>query len=199
MVTVGDWYEVWVPARWRDFAGRPEAIKAHRAELCDNIRDTVVAALSADDVLAEKVGYTASAVSRWKSERRFSRLAREWPQGHELWPELELWRQRDKHLWEFEANERDQIIARRNDLYRKIAAWVADSARVIAIKDVAITNVKRKPVLGEEDTYQARGGRKQIQFAAPGTLREHLVSAAAARGVTVLTYSSETTSEDGND
>lgn len=201
LVTSGDWWEVWAPASWRDLLGRDDAIRADRSELLDELRPDVVAALG-DPTLSEMLGVTAADVARWRSPARFvrlmrptggprtpdDRLARAWPRDHPLWPQLEAWRLRDRHLWQFEAHERQQTIARRRDAYRKVAAWLADAARVIAIKDVAVADLRRRPGVDTEDTYEARGSRRQVQFAAPAELRTAIENAAQRRGVRVLHY-----------
>jgi hypothetical protein len=187
LVTVGDWWEVWAPARWRDLLGRDDAIRADRSELLDDLRPAVVEALAADPALVEAVGVTA-VQARLIKFAKYDRLARSWPAEHPLWPRIEAWRRRDRHLWQYEANERQQVIARRRDAYRKVAAWLAAAARVVAIKDVDVAEARKRPGVDGEDTYEARGSRRQIQFAAPSELRMAIENAAAQQGVRILYY-----------
>lgn len=107
------------------------------------------------------------------------------------WLALEEWRRRDLHLWQYEAHERAQIIARRRDTYRKAAAWICEHADQIILADVDVAELKRKPGLGEEDTYLARGSRRSVQFAAPAEFRAAIESAAALRGIEVSHRKSE--------
>jgi hypothetical protein len=212
LVTEGDWHEIWCPAQWRDLAGRPDAIRADRDDLLSQIRDLCAGALAADASLAARIaerneeswrkagkegqppGITAASVGQWRAQRKLALLARLWPQDHPLAGELEQWRKRDRHLWEFEANERDQITGRRRDAYRKVAAWLAGCAELIVIKDLDIASLRRRPA-AEEDTYQARGARRNAHFAAPGELRAAVEHAARARGVQVIYRTEETASE----
>jgi hypothetical protein len=181
-------YELWAPQEWRDLLARVDAIRADRDVLLDNLRPSVVEALG-DRQLAETVGFAPSA-AKLMGFGKYRRLVRVWPDDP-LKQQLETWRSRDRFLWEWEANERDQIVARRNDVYRKVAAWLATSARIIAIHDVPISRLRQAPVLGDEDTYMARGARRNIQFAAPDVLRQAIENASAARGVTCMTYTHE--------
>lgn len=201
LVVMGDCIEIWMPAQWRHLAGRPDAIRADRDDLFNMIRDKASGVLSADaGVLAavarsnaeswaaagregEPPAITAATVSRWRAPRRLAMLAGVWPQEHPLAADLEAWRRRDRHLHEFEAHERAQILSRRTDAYRKVAAWLAGSAREIVIKDIDVAAIRRVPDVGGEDTFEARGSRRQIHFAAPGELRAAIESAARARGV----------------
>lgn len=213
LVTGGDWHEVWVPAAWRDLAGRPDSIRAHRDELFNTARDAAVAALREDVGVSRAVNesreatwrdsgragappeVTAGVVTRWRSPGKLVNLARSWPGDHPLAAELEAWRSRDRHLWEFEAHERDQVLARRRDAYRKVAAWIAGAARLIVIKELDVAAVRRKPPVEQDDSHEARGGRRNAQFAAPGELRAVIEGAAKARGVRVYYRTSEASGE----
>ena len=190
LVTSGDWWEVWAPARWRNLLGRDDAIRADRSELLDELRPAVVEAVAADPELAEAVGMSP-AQARLVKFGKYDRLARVWPKDHPLWPRLEGWRLRDRHLWQFEAHERQQTIARRRDAYRKLAAWLADVARLISIKDVDVAELRRRPGVDSEDSYEARGSRRQVQFAAPAELRSAIEQAAARRGVKVIYHGTD--------
>lgn len=190
LVTSGDWWEVWAPARWRNLLGRDDAIRADRSQLLDDLRPAVAEALSTDPALAEAVAMTP-VQARLVSFPKFNRLARAWPVDHPLWPKVEAWRMRDRHLWQFEVHERQQVLARRRDAYRKVAAWLTDAARVIAIEDIDVAELRRRPGVDAEDTHEARGGRRLAQFAAPAELRTAIEQAAARRGVKVIYYGTE--------
>jgi len=186
-VTSGDFAELWAPAAWRDLLGRDDAIRADRAELLNELRPAVVEALTEASDLAEQVGCTA-AQARVMKFAKYDQLATAWPTDHPLAAKLVAWRSRDRHLWEYEAHERQQTIAKRRDLYRKAAAWLCDAARIIAIRDIDIAALRRTAAVGNEDTPQARHGRKQMQYAAPGEFRAALINAAERRGVQVVYY-----------
>jgi len=69
-------------------------------------------------------------MSSWRSKSRFSSLAQKWESerfdGDELsYLSLSSWAQQDKHLWEWEVNQRDKSMRRRRDEYRNFAAQLA--------------------------------------------------------------------------
>jgi hypothetical protein len=144
--------------------------------------------LRTDD--ASREGKRGRALRAQRTDREEAR-AREWDAARALVPaqlaqDLELWRVRDRHLWEFEANERDQVIARRNDAYAKIAAWLAGSASAIFIRELPLARLRLRPE--GEDSYQNRGSRVNAQFAAPGELKFAIIRAADRRGIPVEQY-----------
>lgn len=177
--------DVYFPAGLRRLLGRDDGIRSRRDDLLDALRVDVCKAL-ADPALADHVEATAAEVARWRAPSRFVRLARRWPVDHPLVEVLEAWRQRDRHLWDFEGHERDQVVARRRDAWRKVAAWLCESSQVLVLHDLDMATVRKSAEVGAEDTFEARAGRRQMQLAAPGELRHAVKVAAGQRGVQVL-------------
>lgn len=169
--------EVVMPDGWRDVWARTDAVRSRRDLAVDVLRGQVIAALP-----VAGVDVTAGDVARWRSPRRFARLAASWPAGHPLAGVLEAWRRHDRHLWEWEANERDQIVARRRDAWRCVAAWLCASAAVVAVESTDVAELSAARPGDDPQTVRARAQR---QVAAPGELRESIVAAAVARGVRV--------------
>jgi transposase len=135
---------------------------------------------------------TASQVRQWRSPRRFAQLAIAWwseppEHGAEISRLLEGWRRQDRHLWEWEANERDQVTARVKDLWANVAAWLTDEASLIVLDDTDIRDMTRVPQAGNEDPRQARLARAQQRIASPGKLRACVRRAAQKRGLAVET------------
>lgn len=183
--------DVHASAEWAALLRRDDHIRSVRDDLLEELRPLVVQAL-AEDGMAERAGATAAEVTRWRSARRFAGLARRWPDDHPLAAKLEAWRRRDLHLWAFEAHERDQVVARRRAAYRLVAAWLADAASVIAMHGLDLARLRRTPAPEVEDTHQARRGRRQAWFAAPGELRAAVETAAHRRGVEVIHVTTDT-------
>ncbi|HEX6873027.1 MAG TPA: hypothetical protein VF163_18165 [Micromonosporaceae bacterium] len=177
--------DVYAPAEWRVLLERDASIRSHRDDLLDELRPLIVDAL-AEPVLAETVETTAADVVRWRSPRRFVQLAYRWPQSHPLAAKLEAWRVRDAHLWQYESHERQQVTSRRRDAYRKVAAWICDQASEVLIDSPEVAALREVAPVGEEDRHEARAGRRQIQFAAPGDFRAAVEHAASRRGVPVI-------------
>jgi len=175
---------------WRALLERDAGIRSYRDQMTDDLRAEVTAALEADPLLAESLEVTPAQVARWRAPRRFVHLCSIWPRDHALAEGLEAWRKRDRHLWAFECHERDQVIARRRDAYRKLAAWLCGCSRQVVLHGLDLASLKRIPCVGAEDTEQARHGRAQLQVAAPGELRGAIEAAASRLGVEVV-YATE--------
>lgn len=182
--------DVVAPAQWRILLERVEDLRRHRDHLLDDCKAKVVDAL-ADTAVAETVGATAAEVQRWRSQRRMALLVGRWPVDHPLLGALLAWRARDRHLWDYEYNLRDQVIARRRDVWRNVATWICSQASVVLVDCPPLAELRQKPSLDVEDDYQTRGARACAQFAAPGELRAAIVTAAERRGVRVIDVRSE--------
>lgn len=178
--------EVFYPPEWAEALRRVDAVRADRDTLLEELRPRVVAALTKDHALAGQLDLAGSTVARWRAAGRFAALARRWPEADPLAPVLETWRATDRRLWEREAHTRDQITARRRDAWRKVAAWACGAALVVTVSAAGMADLREAAEAGEEDTWEARGGRKHIQRAAPGDLRAAVLLAARSRGVTVV-------------
>lgn len=179
--------EILMPPEWRRLLDRDDDIRAIRDQNLDVVREKTRAALAADLDLAAALEVTAGDVARWRSPARFARLTRIWPPADGLAAVLEEWRQRDRHLWEFEANERAQVLARRRDAYRCVAAWLCSDASSLTVDGLDLARLKRVPGMGREDSEMERAARANVHEAAPGELRAAVVAAAGRRGIPVIT------------
>jgi hypothetical protein len=185
----GGWAEVIVPARWIEGLARTSAIRGTRDTNMEGMKLELAAWLRANP----QPELTPNVIMNWRAPNRFAALTHRWretpPEGSDvakLVASLEAWRRQDKHLWSWEANERDQIVARRNDMWRRIAAWLCTDAAVVAIDAWAMgaggVSLER-PAPEDTDTWQERLARAQRVIAAPAGLRDAISNAAAVRGV----------------
>lgn len=172
--------EVFMPRRWSEALARTAGLRAVRDKALDTLRAQLVAVLPVDGV-----DVTAAEVARWKSPARFVRLSRTWPAGHDFAARLEAWRLQDRHLWEWEAHERDQVVARRRGAWREVAAWLTGNVTTVAVETTSLPDLAEVPDVGDEDDRQARLARAQRQLAAPGELRQAIRQAARRRGTSV--------------
>jgi len=107
----------------------------------------------------------------------YDAAAHKW-RGHD-----ESWRRRDKHLWHMEAAMREKAIARRNDLYRVIAAGLARTHGELVLESFNLNNVTRVPTVEScDDDEGSRSARSNRQLVAVSELRGSLIHALAARG-----------------
>ena len=192
----GERGEIIVPAAWLAHAAHPDGIRGVRDIAMEPVREKVAAWL--DEHPQEWGGrpLRGSDVRRWRSPARLAALALAWRAaapagdgGGEIAGVLEEWRHRDKHLWTYEANERDQQIRRRDDVWRKVAAWLASSAGHLVADDSDLSVLRRVPGLQEDDPVfpgmVAARARARAVVAAPGRLRSLVAAAAPGRGVVV--------------
>lgn len=164
-------------------AGRPAAVRSRRDQMLDDLRQDIIEVANDFPLPAE---YDIASIKQWRSPARFVRLLQTWPlQGapQQLIQRMDAWQRQDRHLWEFECNERQQTAAHIRDVYRNVAVWISSWASLVVTDNWNIREVSRVPGLGEEDTLQVRMARAARQVVAPGSLRALIVEAARARGI----------------
>ncbi len=185
---LGHGWEVRLPAAIREIIARPDNLRSQRDLTLEVMRKDLADWL--DEHPQEDL--TGAMVRRWRSPARFAGLSHGWrsngapAEGNQIARRLESWRRQDRHLWEWEANERDQVRARIKDLWSCVAAWLTDQAGMIVIDATDIRQLARVPDLDTEDPKQAKLARAQQQAAAPGELRATIRRAAQARGIPVV-------------
>lgn len=118
-------------------------------------------------------------LNSWRSCARLASVVLAWrdarfPGDAEVFAALEAWRQQDKHLWEWEANQRRKAVAWRDTMYRQ---WADEMARKYATAIVGLVDYSRlarraQPDEKDDSTTQSRGNRFD---AAPGRLTEYLL------------------------
>lgn len=174
----GEWGEVCVPAHVRQVWERGHELRSQRDRNLDELRDWLRSRDDLDDEVRE-------ALARWRSPARWAALAqRRRGDGSEIGARLEAWRRQDHHLWQWEAHERDQIVARRDDAWRAVAAWLCDGTAEVMVDEWGID--RRVPAVEDPDGHQERRARANAVVAAPGKLRELVGVAASGRGVQVV-------------
>lgn len=106
---------------------------------------------------------------------------------------LELWRRKNRHLWEWEANQRENTLAHRNELFRVWSRRIADRYSEVRIEDFDLRKMAKTPDPTEES--RPTEFRASRAAAAPGEFRMRLVEVcgpkirkAEARGNTVTCH-----------
>lgn len=197
----GRWGEIIIPTGWIDIAGRPPAVQGQRDTALDSLRPQIASWLDQhpqpdptdDDPDRQLTGGT---VRQWRAPGRWAKLAMQWrdapPAGDgaaEIVEMLEAWRRQDKHLWEWSAHERQQNTARRDDAWRKVGAWLGETAGVLVVDDSDLAALRRASDAADDDPtlpeVQQHKARARAALAAPGRLRQLATAAADRRGVTV--------------
>ena len=121
----------------------------------------------------EWFGERAKNIRLWKSPAQLASLVLGWRDirfaGDELiFPAMEEWRRRDKHLYEWQANQTRKAIAWRKNLYRNFASMMRKSYRVAAIEDCNWATMQKNAEADE--TPDPHGLKLYMRHAAVGDL-----------------------------
>lgn len=117
---------------------------------------------------------------RWTGDEEGFDALDEWERG--AWIE-ELKRRDggDRHLWRWEASQREKSLLRRKDHYRRIAADLARRYAVLVIEDFDLRQTQRR-VAPESEDAEIAAARLAQKDAAISELRGCLMQAFIARG-----------------
>lgn len=194
----GRWGEIIMPARWLAQAEHPPALLSQRDNAMAPMLDELAGWLDEHpDACDERL--TGPLVRRWQSQSRLAALTLRWreqppPDARELLARLEQWRRQDKALWETEAHLRSKLTGRRDDAWRRVAAWLATAAGTLVVDKTNLADVRSRGDAAETDptlpAETAQTVRARAAQAAPGRLR-HLATVTATReGVPVVAVDS---------
>ena len=111
---------------------------------------------------------------QWRSQGRLAAVVIQWRAERfdgdaEIFAEVEAWRKQDKHLWEWEHNQRRKAIAWRENVYRQFAAMLSRRYRVVCLEATDWRHFMRK-VAAEEDGQGGAGAQRYLRIASPGQL-----------------------------
>jgi hypothetical protein len=196
----GTWAEIVLPVSFRGSITQIESLRSIRDKNLDATRAKLHAwltehgpvALTQHPITGEAQSVSAADVAHWRSPARFATLTQHWRDnpptgGVHAAAELEAWRKQDKHLWNWEAHSRAQHIARRDDAWKRVAAWISSRFSHLILDEFNLTRIARVPDVDADHTAQARAARALRTIAAPGLLRTAISNAAQRRGTTVTT------------
>lgn len=128
----------------------------------------------------------------WKAPGRLAALMIAWRTQREAGDEdvfdhLEGWRKQDKHLLEWEANQRENVLAARRDLYRTFAKHVVGQYSRIIIEALDLRDFAEKPTKDEpKDTPIQANARPNRHFAALSTLITTMKDVAVRSGADLI-------------
>lgn len=192
-------------AYWCDSSGQygqlvlPENVVQQFLKLDDlkSIRDNhfndakaVLSTWLANKQLPDWLKEETASVSQWRSQARMDTLVRKWRENRfsgdqEIYAYLEEWRKRDRHLWLWEANLRDQVQRHRREIYRIFAAQIASKYREVYMEKFNLRAVAKKPE-PEDGTAGTLPMDRQRVIAAVSTLRLAIETACKRNGVDVV-------------
>lgn len=194
----GTWSEIVIPPSWRTVYKRPGEIRGQRDRNLDSLRAWLREHIGQHPGLEELLCAPAE-IGKHRSPQFYGNLASILQAAHEegrldplakdAYEYLMAWRRQDWHLWDWEANERDQIIRRRDYAWQQVAAWICAEAALVVVDEWDVAVLARAPKPGEEEDGAASAARANRVLAAPGRLREYVVNAAGMRGVRIASPS----------
>ncbi len=128
-------------------------------------------------------------LSLWRSETKLHLLVRHWQRNRfdgddEAVNQLTEWAKRDLHLWDYQANLRDQLLKHRREIYRIFSSELARRYSRLLLDDVNITKLARV-AKGSDTDYIPDAVRHNRQMAAPSELRLCVLNAATKRGLQI--------------
>jgi len=110
---------------------------------------------------------------QWRSAARLAAIAIQWRgerfEGDDTaFATLEAWRKKDKHLYEWQANQLRKAIAWREDLYRNLAATLSRRYHTVCLANTDWRDLARRPTAEQAETDA--GARRYQRVASPGAL-----------------------------
>lgn len=161
-------------------------LQAIRSKSLDAIKLTVAGYLTTVPGL-DWLAQATSHLSQWRSPARIAILRRTWVRhdGDEaVYEAIERYLRQDRHLWDWEANQRSRHINRRSSQYSNFAVQMARCYDTIVIAKRDYRRAEEAP----EHAASTRGteGRALMRSVAPGELAEEIKRAAKKYGAKVI-------------
>jgi len=166
----------------------------------DQIKGALQGWLSASQDAPEWLREAARGLHQWRSQGRLaSLLVGYWKDNErcpgwrtqrfqgddEIYGAVEAWRKQDRHLWEWEVNERRKALARRAEAYKCWAAGIASKYSLVIIEDFDLRSMARQTPVEQNGEYDDLARAQRI-VSAPSLMRSALLNACALRGVAVV-------------
>lgn len=176
--------ELRIPRRILDRYRRTESLRSIRDR---SFNATLKLLLEArDDVWPAWIREELRYAHQWRATGRLARLAILWRrqrfEGDEtIYGIVEAWRRQDKHLLEWEANQRENVLRARRELYRLFALEIA-RYRSIAVERLDLRDFAELPDEGEVEDPRATSARGRRFQAALSELLGCMADAAARAG-----------------
>ena len=146
--------ELTLPADWLSEMRRTEHMQSVRDDNFNVIRSTVSGYLThcheKGTILPEWLIEATKTLTQWKAIAKLAALVLRWRDSRfvgdaEIYNALEAWRKRDKHLYEYSANLRDQLQRRREDTYRNFAANMRRTYKTAYIEELDLRDFHKLP------------------------------------------------------
>lgn len=182
----GETGELALPQRYLDQRATVERLEGHRQRLFNETLAALRAWLDTID-RPDWLREATTHIHQWRRPGRLVRLLRDWQRfrGDEaIRAMLDAYAKRDLHLWQYEANLRDQCLRWRREIYRCWVAEIVGRYERVVIEEFDLSRVAqvKDDGKGNELVEKARYYR---QIAGVYQLRLALSSACKREGVPV--------------
>lgn len=141
--------EISLPKDWLSEMGKTRHLQSIRDAGLNEMKNAFFSLLGR---LPENAWWAENAkdIRLWKAAARFAALSWKWrehrfPGDEDAFGVLDAWRKRDRHLYEYQANLRDQLLARRLDIYRNEAARLRRRYRTLRIEKLDLREFHELP------------------------------------------------------
>jgi hypothetical protein len=188
-----------LPADWAAAMERSNQLRSERDAAMETMRAALLDWLRTHPQ-PNDAGPTVREVAAWRSPLRLAKLALAWREqppasGQDIAAQLERWRAQDRRRWETQEHGRRKHLARRDDTWRRVAAWLTNTASRVVVEDTDYAALTRAATAADAESglpteVTARAARQRVH-ASPGGLRDTLRTAAEARGVPVTVVASQ--------
>lgn len=186
-----------MPGTWRDSQARYIELQSGRDQTLESIKAVLIEWLhvhTAPEETArsgEQFRVEAANVAKWRSANRVVALAARWRalqdagelhNAEDLLADIETWRRGDKKMWETQAHGRSKTLGRRDDGWRRVAAWLASTAGRVVLDDTDLTKLATDAESPIPTAVTVLPVQQRID-AAPGGLRDAIRAACTRDGV----------------
>lgn len=159
---------------------KSESLQSIRDRNMDTVKLQLSSWLKTAENLPDWIQERLKTLSAWRSQARLASVVLFWRKNRfegdeKLFDEAEAWRKQDKHLYEWQANNRRKYQAWRRDLYRNFAAKMTDRYDLLLLANVKFKQIQDKPK-PEEETDEMRVARERKSITAPYELQQTLAN-----------------------
>jgi transposase len=112
-----------------------------------------------DARMPDRLKEETQTLAGWRAKGRLASIVRSWERctgDDEIYAALITWRQKDKHLWEWEEHQRQSNRAWRTDCYRTVALDLARRFGAVVAADVSWADLMARPTAEKDNSLQAR-------------------------------------------
>jgi hypothetical protein len=168
--------------------GRTYSLRSIRDNLFNEMRERLQQWLADNKAcLTDELRDLCKTIAQWQSHLRLISWIMKWrqwtagfagnlpPKVRELDGALTAWLKKETHLWDWEANLRDQLVNYRRDAFNKAAAMLRRRYRRLILTDLDLRRLARRSASEPDDLLpSARTHRQQVAAGAFRlTLKQH--------------------------